>query len=79
MKIIRPGIAAMRYAPERRPDRLGFSCDSCECIFEAEREETIPVSLYGNYGRILETRYTCGCPNCGARLDAESYFYNEEE
>ena len=79
MRIIRQGIAAMRYAPERRPDKLGFSCGRCECIFEAEREETRIVILYGNYGRITETRYTCVCPNCGERLDAESYFYNEEE
>jgi len=79
MKIIRPGIAEMRYHPERRPEKLGFSCGRCGCVFEAERDETTPVSLYGNYGRILETEYTCCCPNCKDRLTAESYFYEKEE
>ena len=79
MKIIRQGIAEMRYHPERRPEKLGFSCGRCGCVFEAERDETTPVSLYGNYGRILETAYTCCCPNCEDRLTAESYFYEKEE
>lgn len=79
MKIIRQGIAEMRYHPERRPEKLGFSCGRCGCMFEALREETIPVSLYGYYGRILETAYTCCCPNCADRLTAESYFYEKEE
>lgn len=48
----------MRYVPEQQPDLLGFSCDKCQCMFEAERDETTPVSLYGNHGRIVETSYT---------------------
>ena len=79
MRVIREGIAEMRYAPERRPDKLGFSCDRCGCVFEAERDETRPVSLYGNYGRIVGTAYTCCCPNCKKRLTAESYYYEKEE
>lgn len=75
MRIIIPGIAEMRYHPERRPIRLGFSCGACGCVFEAERNETTPVVLYGDYGRIVETAYTCGCPNCCARVSAESYQY----
>lgn len=79
MKIIREGIAAMRYVPERQPDLLGFSCDQCQCMFEAERDETTPVSLYGNHGRIVETSYTCCCPNCKVRLSAESFYYKTKE
>lgn len=79
MRIIRPGIAEMRYVPERRPNRLGFVCDKCECAFEAEPDETRPVSLYANYGRIIGTAYQCRCPNCQTRLSAEKFYYNERE
>lgn len=79
MKIIREGIAEMRYVPECRPELLGFSCDNCQCIFEAAREETAPVMIYGNYGRIRGVVYTCGCPNCGTRLEAESFYYGKGE
>lgn len=79
MKIIREGIAEMRYVPGGRPERLGFSCPRCGCVFEAAREETTAVSLYANYGRIVSTAYTCSCPNCKDRLNAESYFYEKEE
>lgn len=78
MRIIRPGIADMRYVPERLPVRLGFECPDCGCVFEAEYDEVRPVSLYGNYGRILSVEYTCICPNCKKRLMAESYSYEEE-
>lgn len=79
MRIIRPGIAAMRYVPERRPTKLGYECDKCSCIFEADYEEATPVTLYGNYGRIVEIAYTCPCPNCKERLTAESFLYDEEK
>ena len=79
MKIIREGIAEMRYVPERRPELLGFSCDRCQCIFEAKREETAPVMIYGNHGRIQGVVYTCCCPNCKTRLQAESFYYEKEE
>lgn len=79
MRIIRPGIAEMRYRPQRRPSRLGFECKACGCVFETQQEEATPVCLYGNYGRIVETVYTCACPNCNERVNAESYEYDEKE
>lgn len=79
MKIIRPGIAALRCVPEQRPDRLGFVCGVCQCVFEADREETAAVMLYGNHGRIQAVVYTCCCPNCRTRLEAESFYYEKEE
>ena len=79
MNIIRQGIAEMRYVPERLPTRLGFTCTMCKCEFTAEREEVSPVSLYGKFGRIVETAYRCRCPWCGENLSAARYFYEEEE
>lgn len=75
MKIIREGILTARAVPQRPPTEMGFQCEGCGCVFEAEAAETRPICLYGKYGRIAEVVYTCACPTCGKQVSAESYRY----
>lgn len=54
MKIIQHGRPETVLSSVKR-----FKCDSCGCVFEAEKDEYITGSQYNNIF------YQCKCPECG--------------
>lgn len=59
MKIIQHGRISSYFSPVKR-----FKCNTCGCVFEADRGEYVTGSQYN------EPYCYCQCPDCGRQANS---------
>lgn len=71
MKIIKHGMMNEIETSKR------FECDTCKCIFEAEKGEYEISILFGWLENVR--LYSCKCPECSSNCSLIEYIYSKED